>query len=326
MKSRAPIIRTIMIREGTGNVTAVLRTYRLGKTIGGKPRVSDVNMTLRKGEIYGFLGQNGAGKTTVMKMIAAILRPIEGEIELFGKPLQAGDVEPLKRMGSIIEYPIFYEKLTALENLELHCEYMGYYNRKAIGEALEMVGLTGAGNKPVKEFSLGMKQRLGIARAIVTKPELLLLDEPINGLDPGGIRDMRNLLTMLSKEFGIAILVSSHILGEIEHIADTVGVIHQGRLVKEVSMEELRRTRHDYVEIATREVEKAAYVLTERLNVTNLKVAGEHAIRVYDLTVPQSELVKALSLSDVPVDSVVRKQHSLEDYFFHLLNGGDLHA
>ena len=274
MKSLASIIGNINTREGIGNVTAVLRTYRLGKTIGGKRLVSDVNMTLRKGEIYGFLGQNGAGKTTVMKMIATILRPTEGEIELFGKPLRTGDTEPLKRMGSVIEYPIFYDKLTALENLELHCEYMGYYNKKAIFEALEMVDLTGAEDKPVKQFSLGMKQRLGIARAIVTKPELLLLDEPINGLDPGGIRDMRNLLTMLSKEFGISILVSSHILGEIEHIADTVGVIHQGRMVKEMSMEELRRTQHDYVEIATREVEKAAYVLTERLHVTNMKVAG----------------------------------------------------
>jgi ABC-2 type transport system ATP-binding protein len=307
-------------------MAAVLRTYRLGKTIDGKTLVSDVNMTLRKGEIYGFLGQNGAGKTTVMKMIAGILRPTEGEVELFGKPLQAGDTEPLKRMGSIIEYPIFYERLTALENLELHCAYMGYYNKKAIGEALEMVNLTGVEGKPVKQFSLGMKQRLGIARAIVTKPELLLFDEPINGLDPGGIRDMRNLFTMLSKEFGITILISSHILGEIEHIADTVGVIHQGRMVKQVSMEELRRTRHDYIEIATREVEKASYVLADRLNVTNMKVAGNHVIRVYDADVQQSELVKALAMSDVPVDSIVRKQHSLEDYFFHLLNGGDLHA
>jgi ABC-2 type transport system ATP-binding protein len=307
-------------------MTAVLKTYRLGKTIQGKQLVSDFNMTIHKGEIYGFLGPNGAGKTTVMKMITSILKPTEGEIELFGKPLQANHLEALKRMGSIIEYPIFYDKLTALENMELHCQYMGYYNRKAIREALDMVNLIGAEHKPVKQFSLGMKQRLGIARAIVTKPELLLLDEPINGLDPVGIRDMRNLFTMLSKQFDMAILVSSHILGEIEHIADTVGVINHGKMVKEVSMDHLRQTQHDYVEITTSDVNKAAFVLADRLNVTNMKVAGEQLIRIYDMSVSQSELVKTLSLSEVPVESIVRKQHSLEDYFFNLLNGGERHA
>lgn len=305
-------------------MTAVLKTRQLGKTIQGRSLVSNVNMTVHKGEIYGFLGPNGAGKTTVMKMIASILKPTEGEIELFGKPLHAHAVELLKRMGSIIEYPIFYEKLTALENMELHCEYMGYYNKRAIDEALDMVNLVSVKHMPVKQFSLGMKQRLGIARAIVTKPELLLLDEPINGLDPGGIRDMRNLFTMLSREFGIAILISSHILGEIESIADTVGVIHQGRLVQEVSMEELRQTNHDYIEITTNEVKKALVVLSDHLNVTNFKVAGEHVIRIYDMSVPQGEMLKVLALSEVPVESVVRKNQSLEDYFFDLLGGGDL--
>lgn len=307
-------------------MTAVLKTYQLSKTIQGRDLVSNVNMTINRGEIYGFLGPNGAGKTTVMKMITSILKPTAGEIELFGKRLSENPVELLKRMGSIIEYPIFYEKLTAQENMELHCEYMGYYNKKAIGEALDMVKLTGIDKKPVKEFSLGMRQRLGIARAIVTKPELLLLDEPINGLDPVGIRDMRNLFTMLSKQFGIAILVSSHILGEIEYIADTVGVIQDGRLLKEVSMEDLRETNYDYIEITTSDVKKASYVLADRLSVTNMKVSGEQTIRVYDLAVPQSDLIKTLSMSDVPVESIVRKQNSLEDYFFDLLNGGGLSA
>lgn len=307
-------------------MTAILKTYQLGKKINGKDLVSGLNMTINKGEIYGFLGPNGAGKTTVMKMITSIFKPTEGEIELFGKPLHADSYELLKRMGSIIEYPIFYEKLTAQENMELHCEYMGYYNKKAIGEALDMVNLTNTDNKPVKQFSLGMKQRLGIARAIVTKPDLLLLDEPINGLDPVGIREMRNLFTMLSKQYGITLLISSHILGEIEHIADTVGVIHHGKMVKEVSMDSLRETNNDYVEITTSEVKKASYVLTESLNITNMKVTGEQVIRVYDLSVSQSELIKTLTQADVPVDSIVQKQHSLEDYFINLLNGGGLIA
>ena len=307
-------------------MTAILKTYRLGKSLGGKDLVSDLNMTINRGEIYGFLGPNGAGKTTVMKMITSILRPTEGEIELFGKPLHTDSFELLKRMGSIIEYPIFYDKLTALENMELHCEYMGFYNKKAIQEALELVNLTNIDKKPVKHFSLGMKQRLGIARAIVTKPELLLLDEPINGLDPVGIREMRNLFTMLSKQYGITLLISSHILGEIEHIADTIGVIHHGKMVEEVSMDSLRETNSSYVEITTSEVSKASYVLTDRLNVKNMKVTGDRAIRLYDLSVPQSELIKTLTLADVPVDSITQKQHSLEDYFITLLNGGGLSA
>ena len=307
-------------------MTAILKTHRLGKAINGKSLVSDLNLTINKGEIYGFLGPNGAGKTTVMKMITTILKPTEGEIELFGKPLHTDSYELLKRMGSIIEYPIFYDKLTAMENMELHCEYMGYYNKKAIGEALELVNLTNIGDKPVKDFSLGMKQRLGIARAIVTKPELLLLDEPINGLDPVGIREMRNLFTLLSKQYGITLLISSHILGEIEHIADTIGVINNGRLIEEVTMDSLRETNSSYVEITTRDVKKAALVLSDQLQVTNMKVIGEQAIRLYDLSVPQSELIKTLALADVSVDAITQKQHSLEDYFINVLNGGGLSA
>jgi len=307
-------------------MTAILKTYRLGKTINGKDLVSGLNMSINKGEIYGFLGPNGAGKTTVMKMITSILKPTEGEIELFGKPLQPNSIELLKRMGSIIEYPIFYERLTAQENMELHCEYMGYYNKKAINEVLEMVQLTNIDSKPVKNFSLGMKQQLGIARAIVTKPELLLLDEPINGLDPVGIREMRSLFTMLTKQYGITLLISSHILGEIEHIADTVGVINHGKMIKEVSMDSVRQSNSEYVEISTREVKKAAYILTDRLNVSNIKVIGDEAIRVYDMSIPQSELIKTLTMADVPVNSIVQKQHSLEDYFIEMLNGGGLSA
>jgi len=307
-------------------MTTILKTNRLGKTINGKELVSGLNMTINKGEIYGFLGPNGAGKTTVMKMITSILKPTEGDIELFGKPLHSNSFELLKRMGSIIEYPIFYEKLTAQENMELHCEYMGYYNKKAIGEALEMVKLTGINNKQIKEFSLGMKQRLGIARAIVTKPELLLLDEPINGLDPVGILEMRNLFSILSKQYGITLLISSHILGEIEHIADKIGVINQGKMVKEVTMESLRETSNDYVEITTSEVKKACYILSDRLHISNMKVIGENVIRVYDMSIQQNLIFKTLVMEDVPVESITQKQHSLEDYFMKLLNGGGLSA
>ena len=194
-------------------------------------------MHVKKGEIYGFLGSNGAGKTTIMKMITNLIKPTSGSIEIFGETLTHNSYDVLKRMGTIIEYPIFYEKLTAKEILDLHCEYMGYYDKKEIDYVLDLVKLTNTGEKPVKDFSLGMKQRLGIARAIITKPELLILDEPINGLDPIGIKEIRELLKMLCKEYGITIIISSHILGEIEQIADTIGIIHNGRLIRELPID-----------------------------------------------------------------------------------------
>jgi len=203
----------------------ILRTNNLTKVLNNKEVVCNVNMNIKKGEIYGFLGPNGAGKTTIMKLMTNLIKPTSGEIEIFDEKLTDNSYEVLKRVGTIIEYPIFYEKLTARENLELHCEYMGYHDMKAIDRALDIVNLKNIDNKKVKEFSLGMKQRLGIARAITTKPEILILDEPINGLDPIGIKELRGIFKMLSKEYGITILISSHILSEIEEIADTIGVI-----------------------------------------------------------------------------------------------------
>lgn len=217
----------------------ILQTNQLTKSIGGKNLVTNVSMHVKKGEIYGFLGPNGAGKTTVMKMLTNLWKPTEGSIELFGKKLTPTSYEVLKRMGSIIEFPTFYDHLDGRENLKLHCEYMGYYNPGSIENALEILNLADAGKKPVRSYSLGMKQRLGIARAILSKPELLILDEPTNGLDPAGMKQIRDLLKMLCTEYGITIVVSSHILSEIESIADTVGVINHGVLMKEVTMKEI---------------------------------------------------------------------------------------
>jgi len=175
--------------EGANYMTYIVKTNQLTKVYDGKEVVSAVNMNVKKGEIYGFLGPNGAGKTTVMKMLTNLTKPTSGDVEILGEKLTDKSYEILKRMGTIIEYPIFYEKLTASETLELHCEYMGYYDKKEIAHVLNLVKLTNTENKQVKDFSLGMKQRLGIARAIITKPELLILDEPINGLDPVGIKE-----------------------------------------------------------------------------------------------------------------------------------------
>ncbi|MDU4696777.1 MAG: ATP-binding cassette domain-containing protein [Paenibacillus sp.] len=304
----------------------IVRTYQLTKSYGTAEVVSSVNMTLRRGEIYGFLGPNGAGKSTVMKMLLGLVRPTGGEIELFGEKLMPGATEHLKRIGHLIETPVFYEKLTAEQNLELHAEYMGYYKKDAIREALEMVQLTGTQDKPVKQFSLGMKQRLGIARAISTRPELLLLDEPINGLDPEGIQLMRQLFRRLRDDWGIALLISSHLLGEIEQVADTIGVIDGGRLLREVSMESVHASTTEYVEIVTSNVNLAAFVLVDTLEVENIKRFGDNIIRIYDTKLSQEALTKGLIANDVPIQSINRKHPSLEEYFFDMVKGGESHA
>lgn len=312
--------------EGGKNMTYIIQTNHLTKNYKGTTVVSNVNMHVKKGEIYGFLGPNGAGKTTVMKMIMNLIKPTSGEIIISGETVTPKSYEILKRMGSIIEYPVFYDKLTARENLELHSDYMGYYNKSAIDTALDMVQLKNFEGKAVKDFSLGMKQRLGLARAIITKPEILILDEPTNGLDPVGIKEFRNLFQMLSKDYGMTLLISSHILGEIEQIADTIGVIKDGTLVEEVLMETIRLQNTEYIELKTDDVKKASYVIKESLYITNFKILDDVTIRIYDMNTAQGKISKTLVLNGVLVESINKKDNTLEDYFLKMINGGVIHA
>ena len=226
----------------------IVEIKELFKTIDKEEILSDINLQIAKGEIYGLLGPNGAGKTTLMKCMLSLLTITSGSIEIFGKNLQEHREEILSQVGSIIETPIFYENCTAKEILEIHAQYMGKnITELDIINTLRMVGLKNT-TKKVKEFSLGMRQRLGLARAFLMKPRLLILDEPINGLDPVGIQEIRNLLQLLSKEHGITILISSHILSEISQIADKIGVIKNGSMIEQVYMEELMKENLDLEE------------------------------------------------------------------------------
>ena len=226
----------------------IVEIKELFKTIDKEEILSDINLQIAEGEIYGLLGPNGAGKTTLMKCMLSLLTITSGSIEIFGKNLQEHREEILSQVGSIIETPIFYENCTAKEILEIHAQYMGKnITELDIINTLRMVGLKNT-TKKVKEFSLGMRQRLGLARAFLTKPRLLILDEPINGLDPVGIQEIRNLLLSLSKEYGITILISSHILSEISQIADKIGVIKNGSMIEQVYMEELMKENIDLEE------------------------------------------------------------------------------
>ena len=298
-------------------MTYILQTDHLTKTIGGRQIIKDASLHVKKGEIYGFLGPNGAGKSTVMKMLANLWKPTSGSIEMFGEILTPSSYGVLKRMGSIIEFPCFYEHMTGRENLRLHCEYMGYYSPGCIEEALELLDLSSSADKKVKSYSLGMKERLGIARAFLCRPELLILDEPTNGLDPAGMKRIRTLLKNMSLERGITILVSSHILSEIESVADTVGVICRGELTKEIAIREIEEMSLSYIELSVLDVRKAAYLLTENCGITNFKIL-EDKIRIYDPGASTKELTKALALGDVDVTSIGKKAETLEDYFLKL--------
>ena len=242
-------------------VDYIIETNDLSKIYSKTKVVDSIDMHVERGKIYGLLGKNGAGKTTTMCMLLNLTYPSSGEILLFGKSPKQHSEEIYPKIGSIIETPGFYENLTAYENLKIISKLRGNYNPRNINSVLEMVNLAHETSKKYKDYSLGMKQRLGIAAAIMHSPELLILDEPINGLDPFGIKEIRDLLKRLSHEFGITILISSHILSEIENIADVIGVMDEGILIDEFTRDELFNKLNKSVEFEVSDVDMAVDIL-----------------------------------------------------------------
>ena len=299
----------------------IMETVGLRKSYKGNVVVNDVNIHVPKGAIYGFVGPNGAGKSTVMKMILNLIQPEAGEVQLFGEKVTDQSYEVFKRVGSIIENPYFYEKMTARQNLELHCDYMGFPNKERIDEVLQMVDLQNVEGNQIRHYSLGMKQRLAIARAILVKPEFLILDEPINALDPEGIREMRNLFQRLNQEDGTTIFISSHILSEVDLIADTIGIIQHGNLLAELPIEEIHKHQTEYISLQVDDVAHAATLL-EQMGITNFSILDKEFIRIYDSNISGKVLSKALIESGVGLESLGRKQDTLEDYFFQLTEEG----
>ena len=302
-------------------VDYIMETVGLRKSYKGNVVVNDVNIHVPKGAIYGFVGPNGAGKSTVMKMILNLIQPEAGEVQLFGEKVTDQSYEVFKRVGSIIENPYFYEKMTARQNLELHCDYMGFPNKERIDEVLQMVDLQNVEGKQIRHYSLGMKQRLAIARAILAKPEFLILDEPINALDPEGIREMRNLFQRLNQEDETTIFISSHILSKVDLIADTIGIIQHGNLLAELPIEEIHKHQTEYISLQVDDVAHAATLL-EQMDITNFSVLDQEFIRIYDSNISGKVLSKALIESGVGLESLGRKQDTLEDYFFQLTEEG----
>ena len=302
----------------------VIETKGLTKEYNGKRSVSDLNLHIKKGRIYGLLGRNGAGKTTTMKMILNLIDSSDGEVIVFGKSMKKHNKEILPRIGCLIESPGFYPNLTGTENLKIFAQLRGIPKRNAIKESLELVGLKYNDKKLFSQYSMGMKQRLAIALAVMHDPEILILDEPINGLDPIGIAEVRTFIRKLCTEKGKTILISSHILSEIELIADDIGIIDNGVLLEEESLEELENRNKKYIKLVTLNDSKAVKVLEACFNIKNYSVEKNGTIKIYDLDLVIPELVRELVKEGIAVEEIRMKEDTLEDYFKRITGGAGI--
>lgn len=298
----------------------VIQTRNLVKVYGEQVAVSKINLNVRRGTIYGLLGRNGAGKTTAMKMLLALTTPDQGAIRIFGRdPFKDGEAL-FPRIGSLIESPGFYPNLTGTENLKIFATLRGIPKLSAVKDALELVGLPYRDKKLFSQYSLGMKQRLAIALAVMHDPELLILDEPINGLDPIGIAEIRDLFRQFIAQ-GKTLLISSHILSEMALIADDVGIIHEGSLLEEESMETLRTKNKMYIRLAVSDAARTARILTQIFKTEDFSVESETVLRLFDTNIPVRDITRCLVANDVAVDDAHLQEDTLEDYFRKVTGG-----
>lgn len=298
----------------------IIELQQLSKSYKSKPALQKIDLKIYQGEIFGLIGQNGAGKSTLLKLIGGLIYPTSGEIHFFNRP--ANENKTLfERMGLLVEHPGLYPQYTAYENLDLLARAYGLVERKRlIDELLQLVGLDAGNKNKVKNYSMGMKQRLGIALALLGSPDVLILDEPINGLDPQGIVEIRNLLVDLNKA-GLTIIISSHILEELSKIATKYGILHQGKMVEVTSRAELLRQCEERIEIELEEAKVAIPILEEQLGITNYKVPHSQMLYVYDIHVANHQINTVLIQNGVTVHSISKHQQSLEQYFLERTEG-----
>lgn len=297
----------------------VLKTNNLTKQYNKNVVLDNVNITIKKGDIYGLIGRNGAGKTTLMKIITTLASPTSGTFELFSTCSENDELfDNKKRVGSLIEYPAFYPNLSAYDNLKYYTIQRGIVDKNQINKVLELVNLTGTGKKKVKTFSLGMKQRLGIALAILNSPDFVILDEPINGLDPIGISELRDTFKKLSDN-GITLLISSHILSELYLLANEFGFLENGKLIKELSKEELDLECSKCLVIKTDDSKKVSVLLEKELNTNNYKVINNEEIRVYDYTDDSDKVSDVLVNNKIKIKGFYESGISLEEYFKEII-------
>ena len=302
----------------------VLETVDLTKQYGKQFAVSELNMHVKKGEIYGLLGRNGAGKTTTIRMAMGLLQPTKGEVKLFGERLTVPTKQIFNRTGALIEAPAFYENLTAKDNLKIIADLRGTQSRDCIDRALMLVNLENETHKKVKQFSLGMKQRLGIAMALMHEPEFIILDEPTNGLDPVGIQQIRLLIQKLCAEKGTTILISSHILSEIEQMANTIGITDHGKMIEELSMDEIRRRNRHYVKMTVSDMNKTVPLLEKELCITDFEIVSEREIKIYQIETDFEKVNRLLNQNEIGVSEISMNKGNLEEYFLRLTGGNSI--
>lgn len=299
----------------------VLKTYNITKKYGEQLAVDNVNMTIKKGDIYGFIGQNGAGKTTLIRLITGLIHKSGGEIELLGANEENELNKARTMVGSLIESPSLYTNMTARENLEVSRLVRNISGKKCIDEVLELVGLKDVEKKKVKNFSLGMRQRLGIANALMGNPKLLILDEPINGLDPMGIVEIRELLKKINKEKDMTILISSHILSELSELATTYGIISNGKLIEEITAKQLSEKCRQYIDLKVDDTARAVILLERELGISDYEVLEDSNIKVFSNLDNVGEVNSLLSRSGIIVESISVKGENLEEYFMNKVGG-----
>jgi len=299
----------------------VIETSGLTKIYGEQKSVADLNIHVRKGRIYGLLGRNGAGKTTTMKMLLNLSRPTAGKIQIFGKDICTHEKEVLPRIGSLVESPGFYPNLTGTENLRIFAELRHIQRCNAIKDVMDLVGLSYKDKKLFSQYSLGMKQRLAIALAVMHDPELLILDEPINGLDPIGIAEVRSFIRELCEARGKTILISSHILSEISLLADDIGIIDHGILLEEESLKELERKNGRYVQLLVSDSAHTARILETSFKTRDFQVENEQTIRLYDTSLQVAAINRAIIENGIELIQSRTCEDTLEDYFKKVTGG-----
>lgn len=291
------------------------------KEFKNKAVLNGVSFNIESGDIYGLIGENGAGKTTLLKLIVNLLKPTSGNIQVLGKEIKKDSYDYLRNIGALIDEPVFYKKLTLYENFEVHCEYLGFYDEEKLESVLKRVGLHNKKSKKIKELSFGEKQRLAIAYALITEPELLILDEPTNGLDPIAIVELREILLKLNREFNTTIIISSHAINELETLVNKVMFLKNGEIVENGLLEEIKEKCSVYIEIEVEDSSKALAILEKELNIRNMKLINKGTIRVYEALEERKNILSTLVKNDVEVLSFNMVQISLEEYFIRKVRG-----
>lgn len=301
----------------------ILTLNNISKKFKHYQALENVDLTIKKGDIYGLIGRNGAGKTTLLKIVTSLSKQTNGTIQLFGSSNHKEFIHSLERTGSVIETPVAYDNLSAKENLEYYSKLRGVVNQTDVDKVLELVDLANVGKKKAKNFSLGMKQKLGIAIALLSNPDFLILDEPINGLDPIAIVEFRELLKKLNREYNITILISSHILTELYQVANRFGILNEGRLIEEITKEEFEQMSRNMICLEVENTDEVSQILEDIVGL-DFKVISSTEVNIYEPTIEVSELIALLVPKGIKINGIYKTGVDLENHFKALIDGTHL--